>query len=108
MTKGSIDFIVPKVKEFWESDDAIDFMTKFAYLYNGYYVPTKIDNDLDYNKKCHEPKRPKQVELMHDPLVDVIFGNITPEEALETIKKQFINHEYPVAKSKDDESSEPF
>lgn len=103
MTKEVINTIVPKIKEFWATDDAVDFMTKVAYLYNGYYVPTKIDNDLNYNTKCDEPERPSQKELVFNQLLSVFLGCNSPEKALEIIKSDFIDFEYPVAKSEDDE-----
>ncbi len=103
MSKEAINAIVPKVKDFWLSDDAVDFMTKVAYLDNGYYVPTQIDSDLDYDAKCDEPKRPSKKELIHYQLVNVFMGHVPPEEALETIKKEFLEYEHPVAKSEDDE-----
>lgn len=100
-SKEAIDFLVPKIKEFWLSDDAIDFITKVGYLYNGYYVPTKIDNELNYNKKYNEHKRPSQKELIREELLNVIIGACTPEKALESIKRKLIDHEYYVARPED-------
>ena len=101
--KEAINAIVPKIKEFWTSDEAVDFMTKVAYLYYGYYVPTKIDGDLNFNTKCDEHERPSRKELVFNQLLSVFLGINSPEEALEIIKSDFIDFEYHVAKSEDDE-----
>ena len=101
-SKEAINFLVPKFKEFWMSDDAVDFMTKVGYLYNGFYVPTQIDNELDYNKKYNECKRPSQKELVREALLSVFIGDCTPEKAIENIKRSFVEYEYYVATSEND------
>ena len=78
-------------------------MTKVAYLYNRYYAPTKIDNDLNYNASYNEPKRPSRREIIYKQLLSVFLGINSPEKALGIIKSDFIEYEYPVAKSEDDE-----
>lgn len=103
MEKETINSIIPKIKDFWTSDEAVDFMTKVAYLYYGYYVPTKIDGDLNYNTSYNEPKRPSKKEIVYKQLLSIFLGCNTPEKALEILKSEFIEYEYHVAKSEDDE-----
>ncbi len=103
LPKEIIDSLVPKIKEFWASDEAIDFMTKVAYLYYGYYAPTKIDCDLNYNTRYNEPERPSRREIVFMQLLSVFWGINSPEKALGILKTEFIGYEYPVAKSEDDE-----
>lgn len=43
-TKEQISKCVNAMKNFWLTDEAVDFMTKVELLRNGYYVPTSTDN----------------------------------------------------------------
>lgn len=43
-TKEQISEYVNAMKNFWLTDEAVDFMTKVELLRNGYYVPTSTDN----------------------------------------------------------------
>lgn len=102
-SKEAIDSMIPKFKKFWTSNEATDFMTKVGYLCNGYYVPTEIDSELDYNKKYTERTRPSQKEIVRETLFGVFFGSCAPKNALESIKRDFVNYEYYVATSENDE-----
>ena len=108
VTKKSINSNVSKIKDFWLRDDAVDFMTKVGYLFNGYYVPTNIDNDLEkIPVNLLDDERLSANEIIRLQIASVILGGVEPEKALEGIKRDFYEHGYLIAKSIDDESAEP-
>ena len=107
-TKEQIHSNVSQIRDFWLKDDVVDFMTKVCYLYNGYYVPTGIDNEIEeIPVNTLDDERVSVNEIIRLQLAGVILGNVEFEKALEGIKLAFRDNDYLFAKSFDDESAEP-